>query len=818
MNSVHFRSSMLALVGTFLITTAAVAQFGGSSNPRQNPQNTYIGDSTQQPQPLIQQPSWTNPGQQPGSVSVGSGGAAPSVNYPKKNIYSPYYRPDATTNQTQSPNTQTITRPQTTIIPPVVISPYQPYFGGTQQWGGNNSHVPTNDMPDRPSGYELPPNSPPNPVPDAIGDATPFGGATFGPETFGGTTPGGQSAAPAPQNTVKYFGGKRPKDKRPPIKTETASPPAPVQSNDFAPIQTVGGFGLHDFGPAVSNPSTTQLLPKPMSQNVLSSADKYLLKQIKEASGQVGALIDQAKMLLPNDQVVEELIQAHNDINKSLETGDVPDEIVVAKFENAATEVSKKLAESNDKETFDSPEKSADGTGQSKKTPTDSTSTGPKDSSGSSDAGKNPAAGGAGGGANPNTGGAGGGKGNGKSGTGSGGAAAGPGSASGSGSPAGSGGGSGAGGGTSGGGGSGSGAGGSGGSGAGGAGGGPVNSNSPTNKLNPNNSTVKSQYAKEATAKYPKAKGQPTTGGTESTLSDLPQLAAKLSGMINAYGLVKDALAFQGPAITVPVGVTPVIVMPLLPLGKMFILPTGVLMVGTGQVGFIHVVSLNASAILGIPIASMAPVPDSEEEKAGPISRGVLVRNPTTNNEPVDYVIASQWQFVLELGQVQYLPEKAHWQIAFSRGDGFQTARYKLAEGTYAFGDSENGRELYRESFRVTIDNSGNKQDFHCVVDNTPLSVAAGYAETAESRYPIVVRFNRGQAGADAAKRIMEADAVLAVAVNPKDGLWDLFPADTPPDASTIASSDAPLSNSAAASPKPKPEVQLLQLLESAGK
>jgi hypothetical protein len=124
------------------------------------------------------------------------------------------------------------------------------------------------------------------------------------------------------------------------------------------------------------------------------------------------------------------------------------------------------------------------------------------------------------------------------------------------------------------------------------------------------------------------------------------------------------------------------------------------------------------------------------------------------------------------------LPDTQSWVISFDRGEEQGEAKYTLASGSYAFGSSERGWDLFSRKFKVTIDNSRGEDPFLYVVDNAHAEVPAGETKTHTSNYPLLVRFDRGDGGKEAKKRISRDATTLVVAVSPSDGFWDLFPAD----------------------------------------
>jgi hypothetical protein len=231
------------------------------------------------------------------------------------------------------------------------------------------------------------------------------------------------------------------------------------------------------------------------------------------------------------------------------------------------------------------------------------------------------------------------------------------------------------------------------------------------------------------------------------------------------------------------------------------VLPDGTLVVGTGGEGHICVTSVMPD-VIDVPIGIGPPVPNA------PIGTkstrgGVLLRNPSENAQPVSYLISRRWDYTLEPDHVHNLGE-GDWRIHFSRGSAESDASYKLEPGTYAFGPSDKGWELYREHFSVTIDNSKGDDEFHYVVDNRQARVGPGKSRAHESDYPIAVRFNRGADGDEALKKITEPHDHLAVAVNPRDGLWDLFRADGEAAATAVASEPRDR-DSGSSEPPPEP-------------
>ncbi len=161
------------------------------------------------------------------------------------------------------------------------------------------------------------------------------------------------------------------------------------------------------------------------------------------------------------------------------------------------------------------------------------------------------------------------------------------------------------------------------------------------------------------------------------------------------------------------------------------------------------------------------------------VSDCILIRNPIQNGAAVSYVIDDKWTYTLEPGCSQQLDRALSHGIRFNRGGNNDNAAYKLCEGTYNFVVAEKGWDLARQEFSLTVNNSKGKQNFTYAIDNQPSNVTAGSTRVHKSNFPIVVRFNRGEEGKDAVKRVTQFDAHLYVAIDPADGLWDLKPSGT---------------------------------------
>lgn len=225
-----------------------------------------------------------------------------------------------------------------------------------------------------------------------------------------------------------------------------------------------------------------------------------------------------------------------------------------------------------------------------------------------------------------------------------------------------------------------------------------------------------------------------------------------------------------------PSGNTQVVFIPALGADDVLIVPGGsAIVMGTGGEGGIDTMQVDAAEALGIPLGVGEPEPNTNVDVAKRVKEGVLLSNPEENDVPINYVLANH-NYSMKPGFSQTLDASKSWEIRFSRGDDSGEAKYTLKDGTYFFGSSGKGWELYRQSFSVTIDNTSNEQPFNYVADNTEVTIPAGMTKSHSSNFPILLRFDRGDGGKEALKKVSKNDQHLKIGIRPTDGLWDLFP------------------------------------------
>ncbi|UUO06386.1 hypothetical protein M4951_23945 [Blastopirellula sp. J2-11] len=219
-------------------------------------------------------------------------------------------------------------------------------------------------------------------------------------------------------------------------------------------------------------------------------------------------------------------------------------------------------------------------------------------------------------------------------------------------------------------------------------------------------------------------------------------------------------------------GTVTVIHNPNLPDGTVINLGNGTMMVGTGGLGSLNVGTSSLAEAMGLPVAQSLPVPESD---ATIPTSGVVLRNASENGAEISYVINGKYDYSMQSGHIQTLGE-GKWIILYDRGDSYGEAKYTLTRGTYEFTPSDNGWALFAKKYDVEIDNSGNPNEFHYVVNNVPAVVGPYSVKTHNSAYPLEVRFDRGD-GKGEERKVLDG-GTFQVAVSPNDNKWDLYSTD----------------------------------------
>ena len=188
--------------------------------------------------------------------------------------------------------------------------------------------------------------------------------------------------------------------------------------------------------------------------------------------------------------------------------------------------------------------------------------------------------------------------------------------------------------------------------------------------------------------------------------------------------------------------------------------------------------------------------PAVKDSSAG-VTSGIVLINKA--DAQVGFMVDSK-TYSLEPAYYQAFRGATSGTVSFDRGTG-ETAKYQVTSGTYEFTATEKGWELYRKTYKATIDNSHNPSDFQLVQGSETRLIPAGQSKELSGAYPIAVRFDDGS-GNIKEKRLL--DGTYAVAATGEEGLLDLF------DPKNLAESEP-----ATITPLPQ-DHELAQLIEEA--
>ncbi|MHB8897365.1 MAG: hypothetical protein ACYC6Y_01315, partial [Thermoguttaceae bacterium] len=225
-----------------------------------------------------------------------------------------------------------------------------------------------------------------------------------------------------------------------------------------------------------------------------------------------------------------------------------------------------------------------------------------------------------------------------------------------------------------------------------------------------------------------------------------------------------------GRPVSLPTGPVNLVYHPRLPDRQVVVVNAQTVMIGTGGRGSFKMDRGYVAEALGLKIGRGTPLAENRSEL---VRLGVVLINPTQSK--VRFVFGSH-DVVLEPAFLQTFPGAG--VISFDRGAGKQTARYTLEAGTYEFAAGAEGWDLNSKSYEVTVSNAAGLEPFHYIVQGEEVSLAADESRTHTSKYPILIRFDRGDGATVRQVRWEKGPATLQVAVNPSDNLWDLFVSD----------------------------------------
>lgn len=206
-----------------------------------------------------------------------------------------------------------------------------------------------------------------------------------------------------------------------------------------------------------------------------------------------------------------------------------------------------------------------------------------------------------------------------------------------------------------------------------------------------------------------------------------------------------------------------------LPQGQVYPLGNGAVLTGgsLSDVG-IGVARGTIASAAGLSVGAGRPLPSSSNDTP---TSGALLTNDASAE--VNYTVNGR-HYTLQPDYTQTLPAGNAWTVSFDKGGAAGLARYSLSSGTYSFAANESGWELYKKTYRTTIDNTKNPQPFNYVSGGKQKTLEAGEEETLSSSYPIVVSFDNG-AGQVVRRRLDSGE--VNVALTPDGKSIDLYAA-----------------------------------------
>jgi hypothetical protein len=175
---------------------------------------------------------------------------------------------------------------------------------------------------------------------------------------------------------------------------------------------------------------------------------------------------------------------------------------------------------------------------------------------------------------------------------------------------------------------------------------------------------------------------------------------------------------------------------------------------------------------LGVPLLNreVSPLPDTPRPVA---SSGAIVSNSKTSSITVHYV-ADNASYDLQPGQSRTHQIEANSRIRYNRGESLGYQEYRLEPGMYRFAIEDRAWQLRKPTVSVVIDNSANGTDFQCNIDGLAKVIPARNTFTFDSRYPVSIRFDRGD-GLPASSKLIEDPLQVTVGVAPGSAALDLF-------------------------------------------
>ena len=265
---------------------------------------------------------------------------------------------------------------------------------------------------------------------------------------------------------------------------------------------------------------------------------------------------------------------------------------------------------------------------------------------------------------------------------------------------------------------------------------------------------------------------KPEPNGKPYTYASADMQTGGFPGKPDTFGKpgdVKPSPPFGRPGQSTPLPSGPVQIVyhPKLPDRHVVVVNAQTVMVGTGGRGDFHIERGYVAEALGQRIGRGDPL---AENRTDLVRSGVVIFNPT--HAKVSFVFRNH-QIALEPGFQQAF--RGDGSISFDSGDGKRTVRYALKPGSYKFAVESSGWKLYGKTFKIAVSNERNLEPFNYIVQGEQAELAPDQTRTHTSRYPIFLRFDRGDGSATKQVRWGRGPDTLHVAINPADNLWDLF-------------------------------------------
>ena len=180
------------------------------------------------------------------------------------------------------------------------------------------------------------------------------------------------------------------------------------------------------------------------------------------------------------------------------------------------------------------------------------------------------------------------------------------------------------------------------------------------------------------------------------------------------------------------------------------------------------------------------PLPETPMDPA----LAIIVTNPEKNGAAISFVAGGQ-TFTVAPGFQQVVRQAGSVEVRFDRGGALGTARYSLHSGVYQFLVTDEGWNLFRKVYRVTLDNRENPFPFRYLVGNTVEEVPANGTREYEEDAPLVLTFDPGTG--EPATRTLDTGN-YRIAINPDSQLWDLQQAEAAtPDAAASLPPSSPV-------------------------